>query len=417
MIRNWIVQPPGYRPALQGVALIVCLTMANRPLPAQEKEPAAVPDSSHDFFVLRDGLENCRLRFVCHREGRVAFLGGSITEAENGWRAMTSTILQERFPNVKFDFVNAGISSTDSTLGPFRLARDVFDRGPVDLLFVEFAVNDHHNSRSHTERIRGMEGIVRQARERDPAIDIVMLYCVEPDKMADLNAGVTPAEIASHDEVAAHYGVPSIDLAREVTERINAGEFTWEDFGGLHPAEFGHRIYAESIKRLFDAAWRRPVESEGATPVLRSLPEPLDPLNYGHGRFVALDQAVVVNGWRYVESWTATDAGTRPGFREVPMLVATEPGAIVKLYFKGTAVGILVVAGPDVGVLEYSINGGAYQSLDQFTRWSNRLHIPWAYILEADLPHGDHELVLRTTSRKNAESTGHAARIVKFLVN
>ncbi len=99
------------------------------------------------------------------------------------------------------------------------------------------------------------------------------------------------------------------------------------------------------------------------------------------------------------------------------MLVATEPGAIAKLYFKGTAVGILVVAGPDVGVLEFSINGRPYESLDQFTRWSNRLHIPWAYILDADLTYGDHELVLRTTGKKNPQSGGHAARIVKFLVN
>lgn len=410
-------EPSGLRLAFRGVTLIVCLTLANAPLPAQQNEQADAPTPTDDYVALGDGLENCRIRFARDREGRVAFLGGSITQAENGWRAMTSKILEERFPDVRFDFVNAGISSTDSTLGPFRLGRDVFGRGPVDLLFVEFAVNDHHNSRNHEERIRGMEGIVRQARERNPAIDIVMLYFVEPDKMADINAGVTPPEIASHRLVADHYGVASIDLAREVTERIGAGEFTWNDFGGLHPAAFGHRIYAQSIARLFDAAWMKPVARNDAARLNRTSPEPLDPLNYGRGRFVELDQAVVVNGWRHVPSWTATDAGTRPGFRDVPMLVATEPGAIVKLYFKGTAVGILVVAGPDVGVLEFSINGRPYESLDQFTRWSNRLHIPWAYILDADLPHGDHELVLRTTSKKNAESGGHAARIVKFLVN
>ncbi len=99
------------------------------------------------------------------------------------------------------------------------------------------------------------------------------------------------------------------------------------------------------------------------------------------------------------------------------MLIAEEPGAIVKLHFQGTAVGLLVAAGPDVGVLEFSINGGPYRSVDQFTRWSAGLHIPWAYMLDADLPQGEHELVLRTTAQKNENSKGNAARIVAFMAN
>ncbi len=37
-----------------------------------------------------------------------------------------------------------------------------------------------------------------------------------------------------------------------MTERINAGEFDWQTFGGLHPAPFGHRVYARAIDRLLD---------------------------------------------------------------------------------------------------------------------------------------------------------------------
>ena len=387
--------------------------------------PAATAVSAEDaptnvqgkkYITLRDNLDNSRLRFVEDKEGRVAFLGGSITWAPDGWREMTCERLEKRFPQTRFDFVNAGISSTDSTLGPFRLGDDVFGRGQVDLLFVEFAVNDHHNGRADLERIRGMEGIIRQARARNPRIDIVMMHFVEPDKMNDIKRGQTPPEIVSHEKVAAHHKITSIDLARQVTQDIEAGRYTWGDFGGLHPAEFGHRIYADTIERLFDTAWKEPA-AEGSARQSHPLPEPIDPFNYQQARYIDLDRAVVVDGWKYVDSWNTKDAGTRPRFRNVPMLVATEPGAILKLYFKGTAVGILVVAGPDVGVLEYRINGGPYRAVDQFTRWSEHLHIPWAYILEADLAQGEHELTLRTTSKKNADSRGYAARIVKFLAN
>ena len=392
------------------------------PAPAASSENAPTSARNEQYIVLRDNLDNSRLRFVGEKEGRVAFLGGSITWAPHGWREMTCEGLKKRFPQTRFDFVNAGISSTDSTLGPFRLGDDVFaggqdgQDGQVDLLFVEFAVNDHHNSRVDVERIRGMEGIIRQARTRNPRIDIVIMHFVEPDKMDDIRRGQTPPEIVSHERVAAHYKVASIDLARQVTHDIDADRYTWDDFGGLHPGKFGHRIYADTIERLFDTAWQNPAV-EGAEPRSRPLPEPIDPLNYQQARYVDLDRAVMVAGWKYVDSWNATDAGTRPRFRDVPMLVATEPGAIVKLHFKGTAVGILVVAGPDVGVLEYSINGGPYRSVDQFTQWSERLHIPWAYMLEADLAQGEHELTLRTTGMKNPDSRGHACRIVKFLVN
>ena len=40
------------------------------------------------------------------------------------------------------------------------------------------------------------------------------------------------------------------------------------------------------------------------------------------------------------------------------MLVSEKPEATLKLKFNGTAIGMFVVAGPDAGVVEYSIDGG-----------------------------------------------------------
>jgi hypothetical protein len=119
-----------------------------------------------------------------------------------------------------------------------------------------------------------------------------------------------------------------------------------------------------------------------------------------------------------VESWHPTDdAHNRERFVGVPVLQAVEPGSELRLEFSGTAVGLFVTAGPDVGILEYSVDGGAPKRLDQFTEWSERLHIPWAYMLESELETGKHELVLSTTDAKNEKSRGHAIRIMEFLVN
>ncbi|MDG1854188.1 MAG: hypothetical protein P8I97_08515, partial [Verrucomicrobiales bacterium] len=103
------------------------------------------------------------IQFLGKKEGRVAFIGGSITQM-NGYRPMVADWLKARFSQTKFEFINAGISSTCSTTGAFRLKEHVLDKGRIDLFFIEFAVNDDQDA-GHEKRecVRGMEGIIRHA--------------------------------------------------------------------------------------------------------------------------------------------------------------------------------------------------------------------------------------------------------------
>lgn len=190
------------------------------------------------FHTLRNKLHNAQMIFEREKKGRVAFLGGSITQG-GGWRDSICAYLQKRFPETQFEFIAAGISSMGSTPGAFRFERDVLAKGKVDLLFEDAAVNDRANGFGPETQVLGMEGIVRHARESNPAIDIVMMHFVDPEKMTEYRKGITPPEILNHEKVAAHYGLSTINLAKEVTDRIDNGEFTWEkDFKNLHPSPF-----------------------------------------------------------------------------------------------------------------------------------------------------------------------------------
>lgn len=372
---------------------------------------------ARDYIALRRGLTNSGAIFTQTKKGRVAFLGGSITEME-GWRNLTQAELRRRFPETEFDFVDAGISSTDSTLAAFRLETDVFARGPVDLLFMDHSVNDRHNKRTQEERIRGVEGIIRHAQALNPNIDIIVQYFVEPFSMDYINRGEVPPVIADHDRVTRYLNIPAIDLAREVTERVRKGDFTWEQFKDLHPSPFGHEIYAGRIANLFDQAWNYQILAKAKVTPYELNPVPIDPLNYRNGRYLPPSAAVTSSNWIVAPEWQAKDqAGTRKQFVNIPILETVVAGATLDLDFEGTAVGLLVTAGPDVGILEYTIDDKAYPPLDQFTEWSDRLHIPWAYVLAADLAPGPHHLKLKTSSDRNERSTGEACRIVKFLAN
>ena len=118
-----------------------------------------IPEVSSDNIHLRGSLTNSKLVFEQSGKGHVACIGGSITQM-NGYRPMVSAFLEQRFPDTEFEFTNAGISSTCSVTGAHRLTRDVLSKGNVDLLFIEFAVNDDQDAgHDMTHAVRGMEGL------------------------------------------------------------------------------------------------------------------------------------------------------------------------------------------------------------------------------------------------------------------
>lgn len=373
--------------------------------------------NAESYHKQRQGIRNSRLTFQRDKRGRVAFLGGSITY-NDGWRDSISNYLQKRFPDTKFQFINAGIPSMGSTPAAFRLQRDVLAAGSVDLLFVEAAVNDASNGRSAQEQIRAMEGIVRHVRRNNSATDIVIMHFVDPPKMERYRLGQVPEVIEHHEKVADHYGIPSIHLAREVTERIDAGEFSWEeDFKDLHPSPFGQGVYFRSMKTFLENAWDE-TGTEDNSRERYVLPQPLDPANYDNGVLIEPGRARIRNGWKLLASWTPDDnAGTRANYLHVPMLITQEEGAVLEFDFSGNAVGIAVAAGPDAGMIEYRIDNSDWQKQDLFTKWSLNLHLPWYYTLAAGLTEGEHVLQIRTVGEKNPQSSGNACRIRYFFLN
>lgn len=396
--------------------ILFALLLSSFTLSAQTRYDPNVLPKGHEYFDLRDGIANARLKFERDKVGRIAFLGGSIT-AGGGWREHTMKYFEQKFPQTKFEFIGAGIGSMGSVPHAFRLERDVLSKGLVDLLFVEAAVNDTSNIPDHPDQmLRGMEGVVRNARRVNPLTDIIHLHFVMPPHMDDYNKGRVPVAVAEHEEVAVAYGNPTLNLALEVTDRINAGEFTWEkDFKGLHPSPFGHQLYAASIARMLDAAFTSPPAGTAKPHVLPSM---VDPRSYASGRLGDIAAAKILKGFSLETAWKPADKkGTRAGFVDVPALVGTEAGAEFEFSFDGTGCGLFIAAGPDAGRIEFSIDGGEYRQMDTFTHWSAGLHLPWAVILDDGLKDGHHTAKVRIAEGHDAKSTGTALRVFHLLLN
>jgi sialidase-1 len=372
---------------------------------------ACVLPGEGEYFELRDGLGNSLARFADEKQGRVAFLGGSITH-NGGWRDELMRYFRKRFPETKFDFIAAGIPSVGSNGHAFRLQRDVLKNGPVDLLFIEAAVNDGSNFPEHPEIMRrAMEGVVRQIRRGNPMTDIVHMHFAMEPHLDDYHAGRVPAPIAEHEKAAVHYACTTLNITKEVADRITAGEFTWKSGfrSNVHPPPYGQRVYSNSMTRMLDAAF-----ANSAKPTPHALPETLvDSRSYSKGRFGSLKKAELGKGFRLDPKWKPAKGRTRPGFANVPALVASEPGSEFHYRFEGSAIGLFLAAGYDSCVLQFSIDGGEFVKVDTATRWSKGLHLPWPLILSDDLADGAHTITIQTTAEAKGRTALHVIHILE----
>jgi len=370
-----------------------------------------------DANIIQYGrLRNCRVRFAKEKKGHVAFIGGSITEM-NGYRPMVMELLRRRFPDTQFTFTDAGISSTCSTTGAFRLHDHVLSKGPVDLFFVEFAVNDDQDA-AHAPRecLRGMEGIVRRTRLHNPNADIVMTFFVNPGMLKLWQEGRPPIPAEAHATVARHYHVSVNNLGKELADQVNAEKFSWKQFGGTHPKPAGSRLCANMIDRLMDINWNGKPVADAIKPY--TLPAPLDNGSYFRGRLLDSAAVKLSTGIEYkVPDWKALKGGFRRTFAGMKLICMDKPGTQLKLAFEGTAIGAYILAGPDAGIVEVSVDGAPPKNCDLYHRFSRGLHYPRTVVFAADLDDGRHELTMRVSEKTSSTIGGHAVRVLNFVAN
>lgn len=397
-IRNWLL-----------VLFVLCGGRAGAQAPHSTLPKA-------NFVTLRNGLPHFADCVYNQHKATVAFVGGSIT-FNPGWRDELCTWLKQQYPHVQFSFVTAAIPSLGSVAHVFRLQQDLLQKANPDLVFVEAAVNDRGNGTDSITQVRSLDGIVRQIKLNNRNTDVVMMSFADPDKTGDYNKGIVPVEIINHEAVAAHYQSPSINLGKEVHDRIENNELNWDhDFKDIHPAEYGQHLYFTTIQYLLQQCLSTaPAAGEKAA---GKLPAAMNKATFQKGHYYALSHARTDSGWVYYKDWAPNDGlSTRDGYVHVPVLASDKPDATLRLPFTGTAAGIAVIAGGDAGTISYAIDNGAYRELDLYTVHSSWLHLPCYYLLSGDLKKGKHTLHIRISHQSNKNSKGHACRIVNFLIN
>ena len=259
------------------------------------------------YFVPEKGTANVvepvKMPANAQRQYTVAFLGGSITEM-HGFRPRVMKQLRERYPNVAFTEIAAGLSSTCSDTGAFRLEEDLLSKGRPDVFIVEAAVNDDqdgHFDRTHC--IRGMEGTVRHVLEVNPACAVVVGLMVNRGQYEQLMKGKTPVPYAAHADVARHYGAAVADVGSALVASAKSGGLDWAGYKDCHPSpagcDLGAKVVLEALATVFD-----PLNP----PKARHLPPLLDAASYAKGRAVPPSALKLGTGWQV----------SRPDWKAIP---------------------------------------------------------------------------------------------------
>ncbi|MCA9176397.1 MAG: hypothetical protein KDB14_18045, partial [Planctomycetales bacterium] len=167
--------------------------------------------------------------------------------------------------------------------------------------------------------------------------------------------------------------------------------------------------------RMFDEAFAGPLP---AAVKPHTLPEAVDHLSYARGRLGDIASVRFGKGFVLEPMWKPADGkGTRAGFVNVPALVGTGAGAEMEFEFDGQGVGLFITSGPDAGRIEFQIDGGPARTLDTSTRWSARLHLPWAVILDDGLEPGRHRVKVRIVAGDAPTADPPALRVFQLLLN
>ncbi len=181
----------------------------------------------------------------------IGVIGGSITEQYSAssyelcYASHVQRWWEDRFPDTKVNFINAGIGGTTSYLGVHRVQEDLLYAKP-DVVIVEFSVNDGNDlffKKSYDNLVRRI-----LLEDQEPAV-LLLFTTTEGGYNAQENDSL----------IGYKYHLSMLSYANAVLPAIEAGEFEWDDISpdDVHPNDRGHAIIGEMMYHYFNDVYGR----------------------------------------------------------------------------------------------------------------------------------------------------------------
>lgn len=339
----------------------------------------------------------------------IGYLGGSITDGTGSsgggsWRELTTKYFKENYPDAAITEINAGIGGTGSELGVFRVQNELNEKN-VDLVFVEFAVNDDYLDSETIQE--NLEGIVLQLWNANPECDIVFVYTTLTEWFTKYySSNKLPPSVIADEKVAKHYNIPSVNIGKAMYDYMieNNLEATSLITDGAHPNNNGYAVYADAVKDFLDN--NLVPDTIG---VQKSLPsqltkKPIMGITDEPGNAVFSDES----------QWSKQNNFKWKGYPY--QLTSSIPNAELTYTFTGTSIGLYWLFSADSGDIKWSLDNSPYKeasSWDDYAASFDRMNFT---ILADNLENKEHILKIKVSERNQSGSTGYSIRIGAFLI-
>lgn len=319
-----------------------------------------------DFYQVRDGIQNSQYYFKANTVGNqyLFFIGNSVL-AGQGLKDANLRYSAQMVKGFKKHVPESNPHETrhmqpgGSWFGLYRCSRGQPVFGEVicsgHLAILDFAADDRGADVGQMQT--ALEGVVRQVVLYRNTHSQILVYTLTPEIFEAYKAGKVPDYIWACEQVAEHYRIPSLNLAKYAAEKILSGVITFEEFSadGVNPTDAGARLYADAVELFTDAVMTAYPVPEKPKP--RTLPERLFPETDDNGRIIAYEDPAV----RREGAWRPGQASPIGPFRHV--LAADAAGASLTLTFKGSEIGLIDVTDKDSADIEYAVDGEAFRKL------------------------------------------------------
>lgn len=322
----------------------------------------------------------------------VAVIGGSITQGamasspEHIYGSLIAKWWQDRFPQSKVTFVNAGIGATGTPFGCVRARRDLLSHKP-DFVVVEYAVNDG-NDEAYAETY---EGLIRQILKQPNRPGVVLLFMMN-------KAGGNAQEWEA--KVGRHYNLPMVSYRDALWPEIEAGRMKWSDISPdeVHPNDFGHAQAARYVTILLDTIAAR-LKPGAPLPAVARIPKSLLTDTFEFTSYTPAPDLKPVRN----EGWTYDEAGK--------CWRADRPGSVIEFEAVGRQFSLTFwrIRGA-MGRARVTVDDGAPVTLEGWfdATWGG--YTPTEQIAR-DLPAGKHRIRIEVLEEKAPLSTGHEFKV------
>jgi len=209
---------------------------------------------------------------------------------------------------------------------------------------------------------QAMEGIVRQTWAANPRTDICFVYTFRTGYEKDLLQGLCPQAASAMELLAAHYGIPSINVALKTVELAKAGKLTYQSAeptsagvirfstDGVHPLEEGHQSYtdvvATAVKQMTDS---KPVDHRA------SLASTFVADHWQAAKMVPIAQPMLSGSWQQLSPADALQK--QFGERMGTIWESGKPGSRVSFKFRGSIARLYDLLAPDGGQVVITVDG------------------------------------------------------------